>query len=51
VLYWPRTGTLNMSQMAADNDGSFTSVVAHQDPGVYNWLDTRNPHLTGIDPV
>jgi hypothetical protein len=38
--YWSRTGSLNMNQMAADDDGCFTYVVAHQDPGVYNWLDT-----------
>jgi hypothetical protein len=38
--YWSRTGSLNMRQMAADEDGRFTYVVAHQDPGVHNWLDT-----------
>jgi hypothetical protein len=38
--YWSHTGSLNMNQMAADEDGSFTYVVAHEDPGVHNWLDT-----------
>ena len=38
--YWSRTCTLNYSQMAADEDGRITYVVAHQDPGVHNWLDT-----------
>jgi hypothetical protein len=26
--------------LAERDDGCFTYVVAHQDPGVYNWLDT-----------
>jgi hypothetical protein len=43
-VYWSRTGSMNMSQMAAESDGSFTYVVAHQDPGVYNWLDTGGLH-------
>ena len=38
--YWSSTSSLNMTQMAADEDGHFTYVVAHQDPGVHNWLDT-----------
>jgi hypothetical protein len=33
-------GSLNMAQMARDDDGLFTYVVAHQDPGIHNWLDT-----------
>jgi hypothetical protein len=40
VDYWSRTGSLNMAQAAADDDGYYTYVVAHQDPGVHNWLDT-----------
>jgi hypothetical protein len=40
VNYWSRTGSLNMTQSAADDDGQFTYVVAHEDPGVHNWLDT-----------
>jgi hypothetical protein len=38
--YWSRTTSFNMTQMAADEDGRFTYVVAHRDPGVHNWLDT-----------
>jgi hypothetical protein len=38
--YWSRTGSLNMTQMAPDEDDTFTYVVAHEDPGVHNWLDT-----------
>lgn len=38
--YWSCTGSLNMTQMAADEDGLLTYVVAPQDPGVHNWLDT-----------
>ena len=38
--YWSRTGSLNTTQMAMDDDGRFTYVVAHQDPGIHNWLDT-----------
>lgn len=39
--YWATTASLNMRQMAADDDGRFTFVVAHRDPGVHNWLDTN----------
>jgi hypothetical protein len=38
--YWSCTSSHNMTQMAADEDGRFTYVVAHQDPGIHNWLDT-----------
>ena len=38
--YWSRTSSLNMTQMAPDDDGRFTYVVAHEDPHVHNWLDT-----------
>lgn len=40
VDYWKRTTSLNTSQMVADADGRYTYVVAHEDPGVHNWLDT-----------
>jgi hypothetical protein len=40
IEYWKRTSALNMVQMAPDEDGDFTFVVAHSDPGVHNWLDT-----------
>jgi hypothetical protein len=41
VDYWSRMGSLNMSQMAPDEDGRFTYVVSHEDLGVHNWLDTN----------
>jgi hypothetical protein len=41
ISYWSSTSSLNMLQMAADQDGRFTYVVAHRDPGVHNWLDTN----------
>ncbi|MBW8755849.1 MAG: hypothetical protein JF595_17230 [Sphingomonadales bacterium] len=40
IDYWKRTSSFNMRQMAADEDGNFTFVIAHRDPGVHNWLDT-----------
>jgi hypothetical protein len=40
IEYWKRTSSFNARQMAADEDGDFTFVVAHRDPGVHNWLDT-----------
>ncbi len=38
--YWKRTSSLNMHQMTPDEDGDFTYVISHQDPGIRNWLDT-----------
>jgi len=38
--YWARTSSLNMTQLKADENGDFTIVIAHEDPGVHNWLDT-----------
>jgi hypothetical protein len=29
-----------MLQMAPDEDGDFTYVITHHDPGIHNWLDT-----------
>lgn len=40
IEYWKRTSSFNMVQMAPDEDGDFTFVIAHRDPGVHNWLDT-----------
>jgi hypothetical protein len=40
ISFWDRQTTLNSGQMEADADGLFTYVIAHQDPGVHNWLDT-----------
>ena len=33
--------SLNRAQTTVDDDGTFTVVVAHRDPGVPNWLDTE----------
>jgi hypothetical protein len=40
IEYWQRTSSLNMTQMAPDDDGDFTIVVSASDPGIHNWLDT-----------
>jgi hypothetical protein len=39
--YANRSVTLNRAQTVLDPDGSFRVVIAHQDPGVPNWLDTE----------
>lgn len=38
--FWDRTGSFNATQMAQDEDGRSTYVIAHEDPGIHNWLDT-----------
>ncbi len=35
-----RTGSLNKAQSLANGDGTYTYVIAAQDPGVHNWIDT-----------
>jgi hypothetical protein len=30
--------------MVADTDGRYSFVIAHEDPGVHNWLDTGGLH-------
>jgi hypothetical protein len=40
IEYWNRQTSLNAGQMLADTDGRYTFVIAHEDPGVHNWLDT-----------
>ncbi len=39
--YANRQISLNRKQIAYEEDGSFRIVVAHEDPGVPNWLDTE----------
>jgi hypothetical protein len=39
IDYWKRQSCLNTGQSTPNPDGSFTYVVAHEDPGVANWLD------------
>jgi hypothetical protein len=36
--------SLNEAQAQANADGTYTFVIATQDPGVYNWLDTAGLH-------
>ena len=44
IEYWQRQTSLTAGQMAADDDGRYTFVIAHEDPGVHNWLDTGGLH-------
>jgi len=37
--YRARRSSLNMSQIQVEPDGSYRIVIAHEDPGVANWLD------------
>lgn len=39
--YANRQVTLNRKQTQLEPDGSFRIVIAHEDPGVPNWLDTE----------
>jgi hypothetical protein len=39
--YLNRQVSLNRKQTHLEPDGSFRMVIAHQDPGVPNWLDTE----------
>ena len=43
-----RTTSLNRSQLHIDHDGRYRIVVAHDDPGVQNWLDTTGLHQTMV---
>lgn len=35
-----RTGSLNKAQSRPNGDGTYTYVIAGEDPGVHNWIDT-----------
>jgi hypothetical protein len=39
--YLNRQISLNRKQTVLNDDGSFTIVLAHKDPGVPNWIDTE----------
>ena len=43
--YLHRQVSLNRKQTKPEPDGSFRIVVAAEDPGVPNWLDTEGPRL------
>jgi hypothetical protein len=42
--YVNRQTSLNMTQARPDDDGTYRLVLAHRDPGLYNWLDTTGLH-------
>jgi hypothetical protein len=44
--YRSRRSSLNQSQIQLEPDGSYRIVIAHQDPGVPNWLDCEG-HRSG----
>ena len=37
--YRTRRSSLNMAQIELEDDGTYRIVIAHEDPGVANWLD------------
>ena len=45
--YSDRSVSLNRRQTALEADGSFKIILAHQDPGIPNWLDTEG-NLFGL---
>ena len=47
IEYAHHTGSLNGAQTEVDPDGIMRLVVAHEDPGVANWLDTTG-HASGF---
>lgn len=45
---WEKTTSLNNSQAIPNPDGTYTYVISHEDPSVYNWIDTtgiREPRI------
>jgi hypothetical protein len=40
-----RMGSLNGFQARLDGEGRFVGVIAHHDPGVWNWLDTAGNRI------
>jgi hypothetical protein len=44
IDYANRQSSLNGHQARLDPDGVFRAVVAHEDPGLANWLDTAGNH-------
>jgi hypothetical protein len=41
-----RMGSLNGFQARLDGSGNFVGVIAHRDPGIWNWLDTAGNGVT-----
>ncbi len=48
--YINKTQTLNNAQSVKNTDGSYTFVIAKQDPGVYNWINTDGLNRGYINP-
>jgi hypothetical protein len=46
IDYGARQSSLNGHQASVDDDGTLRVVIAHEDPGVANWLDTAG-HSAG----
>ncbi len=46
IDYGSHQSSLNGHQATVDDDGVLRAVIAHEDPGVANWLDTAG-HSTG----
>jgi hypothetical protein len=38
--YWNEQTSLNKAQSTANQDGTYTYVIAKSDPGVHNWIST-----------
>jgi hypothetical protein len=45
--YSEHSVSLNRSQTVLEDDGSFRMIIAHEDPGLPNWLDTEG-NLFGL---
>jgi hypothetical protein len=45
--YCSRSVSLNRTQTVLEEDGSFKMILAHEDPGLPNWLDTEG-NLFGL---
>ncbi len=45
--YVDRTVSLNRTQTQLESDGSFKMILAHEDPGLPNWMDTEG-NLFGL---
>ena len=43
----PRAASLNRAQTVLEEDGSFRMILAHENPGLPNWLDTEG-NLFGL---
>ena len=46
IDYGSHQSSLNGHQAAVDDDGILRAVIAHEDPGIANWLDTAG-HSAG----